>query len=209
MDTTSEGGVPNTDRVADDPHAADAGGSEGPDSAVEAAGSADAEKTARETVYRLLAVRARSRVELLRALNRAGVDSDTAHSVLGKFVDAGLVDDAAFAAEWVRSRHRQRGLGRRALEEELREKGVDDDALSAALDALDTDDEVSRARELVRRKLAGATVTDPKVRMRRLVGMLARKGYGEALAFRVVREELEALDEEGGLDDEGFVAPEP
>ncbi|WP_017976181.1 regulatory protein RecX [Actinopolyspora halophila] len=209
MDTTSEGGVPDTDRVAGDPHAAEADGSEGPDSAVEASGAADVEKTARETVYRLLAVRARSRVELLWALSRAGVDSDTAHSVLGKFVDAGLVDDTAFAAEWVRSRHRQRGLGRRALEEELREKGVDDDALSAALDTLDTDDEVSRARELVRRKLAGTTVTDPKVRMRRLVGMLARKGYGEALAFRVVREELEALDEEGGLDDEGFVAPDP
>ncbi|NYH76750.1 regulatory protein [Actinopolyspora biskrensis] len=209
MDTTSGGGVPGAGRVADDPHAAEADGSEGPDSAAEVPGAADAEKTARETVYRLLAVRARSRVELLRALSRAGVDSGTAHSVLGKFVDAGLVDDAAFAAEWVRSRHRQRGLGRRALEEELREKGVDDDALSAALDTLDTDDEVSRARALVRRKLAGTAVTDPKVRMRRLMGMLARKGYGEALAFRVVREELEALDEEGALEDEGFVDPDP
>ncbi|NHD17377.1 MULTISPECIES: regulatory protein RecX [unclassified Actinopolyspora] len=208
MDTTSEGGVPSTDRVADEPHVEGASGSEGADSAVEVS-PAEAERAARETVYRLLAVRARSRVELLRALSRAGVDSDTAHSVLDKFVDAGLVDDAAFAAEWVRSRHRQRGLGRRALEEELREKGVDDDAVSAALSTLDTEDEVSRARELVRRKLAGTTVTDPKVRMRRLVGMLARKGYGEALAFRVVREELEALDEEGHFDDAELVDPDP
>ncbi|SDQ07276.1 regulatory protein RecX [Actinopolyspora saharensis] len=208
MDTTSEGGVPSTDRVADEPHVEGVSGSEGADSAVEVSPT-EAERTARETVYRLLAVRARSRVELLRALSRAGVDSDTAHSVLDKFVDAGLVDDAAFAAEWVRSRHRQRGLGRRALEEELREKGVDDDAVSAALSTLDTEDEVSRARELVRRKLAGTTVTDPKVRMRRLVGMLARKGYGEALAFRVVREELEALDEEGHFDDAELVDPDP
>ncbi|MGJ7904913.1 regulatory protein RecX [Actinopolyspora sp. H202] len=167
------------------------------------------ERTARETVYRLLAIRARSRAELLRALLRGGVAPETAEAVLDKFVAAGLVDDAAFAADWVRGRHRQRGLGRGALREELREKGIDEETAAEALHEVDTDAEVERARELVRRKSRGMTGVEPRARMRRLLGMLARKGYGQALAFRVVREELEAADSEMSTpDDELWLEPE-
>ncbi|SFE05460.1 regulatory protein [Actinopolyspora alba] len=170
--------------------------------------SAD-ERTARDTVYRLLAIRARSRAELLRALLRGGVAPETAEEVLDKFVAAGLVDDAAFAAEWVRGRHRQRGLGRGALREELREKGIEEETAAEALHEVDTDSEVERARELVRRKSRGMSGVEPRARMRRLLGMLARKGYGQALAFRVVREELEATEAGSSLsDDEPWFEPE-
>ena len=40
---------------------------------------------------------------------------------------SGLVDDEAFARSWVESRQRSRGLARRALAQELRRKGVDDE----------------------------------------------------------------------------------
>ncbi|WP_019853494.1 regulatory protein RecX [Actinopolyspora mortivallis] len=160
--------------------------------AAEAVGTEAAERLARDTVYRLLSTRARSHAELLRALRRQGIDADTAHAVLDRFVAAGLVDDATFAAEWVRSRHRERGLGRRALEEELRGKGIDGDTVRAALDSVDTDAEVERARQLVRRRARGMTAVEPRTRARRLLAMLARKGYGQALAYRVVREELES-----------------
>lgn len=157
----------------------------------------DPEQFARDTVYRLLATRARSRSELTRALQRKGVDEDTAEAVVGKFDDAGLVDDAAFAEHWVRERHRNQGLGRRALAAELRHKGVDEEAVSGALAEVDSDDEAQRARELVRRKLRGTAVSDPTTRTRRLVAMLARKGYAEGMALRVVREELDS----SGVDD--------
>ncbi|SDK40087.1 regulatory protein [Actinopolyspora mzabensis] len=175
----------------------------------EPAGNSGAERTARETVYRLLAIRARSRAELLRALLRGGVDPETAELVLDKFAAAGLVDDAAFAAEWVRGRHRHGGLGRGAIREELREKGIDEETAAEALHEVDTDAEVERARELVRRKARGMTGVESRAKMRRLLGMLARKGYGQALAFRVVREELEAAEPETSFsDDESLFAPE-
>ncbi|GAB3550374.1 regulatory protein [Actinopolyspora lacussalsi] len=173
------------------------------------AGKSADERTARETVYRLLAVRARSRAELLRALLRGGVAPETAEDVLDKFVAAGLVDDAAFAAEWVRGRHRQRGLGRGALREELRDKGIEEETAAEALHEVDTDSEVERARELVRRKSRGMSGVEPRARMRRLLGMLARKGYGQALAFRVVREEMEAIEAgESVSDDEPWFEPD-
>ena len=110
----------------------------------------------------------------------------------------GLVDDALFARLWVDSRHRSKGLARTALRQELRRKGVSDDDAREAFEGLDPDEEVATARSLVRRKLASTKGLAPEARLRRLAGMLARKGYGAALAYRVVKEELEA---------EGFDVP--
>ncbi|WP_246868315.1 regulatory protein RecX [Saccharopolyspora sp. ASAGF58] len=151
----------------------------------------DAEQLARDTVYRLLAARARSCSELRQALLRKEIDEDVADAVLQKFVDAGLVDDASFAEEWVQSRQRYQGLGRKALGFELRRKGVEEHVVEAALSTVDSDAEVEQARELVQRKLRTMANLDHAAKMRRMVGMLARKGYSEGLAFRVVREEIE------------------
>ncbi|SDX30413.1 regulatory protein [Saccharopolyspora shandongensis] len=151
----------------------------------------DPEQLARDMVYRLLAARARSRSELRQALLRKEIDEEVADAVLQKFVDAGLVDDASFAEEWVHSRQRHQGLGRKALGFELRRKGVDEHLVEAALSTVDGDAEVERARELVQRKLRTMANLDHAAKLRRLVGMLARKGYSEGLAFRVVREEIE------------------
>jgi regulatory protein len=151
----------------------------------------DPERRAQDLVYRQLAVRARTQSELMQTLLRKGIEEDIARRVLQKFRDAGLVDDAAFAESWVRERHQHRGLGREALGHELRRKGVDESLIAAALSTVDDDAQVERAHELVRRKLSTMTTADGTARVRRLVGMLARRGYSESLAFRVVRKELE------------------
>ncbi|WP_460956200.1 regulatory protein RecX [Parasphingorhabdus pacifica] len=171
--------------AADDPEA----GREAPVSS--ATEGTDTQQLARDVVYRLLAVRARSRAELRQALLRKEIDEEVAEDVLRKFVDAGLVDDAAFAESWVHERHQYQGLGRKALGFELRRKGVEEHLVAEALSTVDEEAEVERARELVRRKMPAMARVDSTKRTRRLVGMLARKGYGEGLAFRVVREEIE------------------
>ena len=152
-------------------------------------------------VYRLLASRARSRLELRQALLRKDIDEDVADGVLQKFVDAGLVDDASFAEEWVTQRQRSQGLGRKALGFELRRKGIDEHLVESALSNVDSDAEAERARELVQRKLRSMNSLDHTAKMRRLVGMLARKGYSEGLAYRVVKEEIESAgDASAGSD---------
>ncbi|WP_084467318.1 RecX family transcriptional regulator [Actinokineospora inagensis] len=147
---------------------------------------------ARDLCYRLLAGRDRTRLELAQALRRKEIPDDVAAGVLAKFDAAGLINDVAFAESWVRSRHEHRGLGRRALATELRRKGVDEDVVAEAVAAVDTDAEVERAAELVRKKLPGLRAHDDQVKIRRLVAMLARRGYSEGLAYRVVRTEIDA-----------------
>jgi regulatory protein len=105
----------------------------------------------------------------------------------------GLVDDEAFARAWVQSRQQGKGLARRALAQELRRKGVDDEVASTALDEVDPDDEVESARALVRRRLRMVGDLPRDTAVRRLTGLLARKGYPAGVCFQVVREELGAL----------------
>lgn len=152
--------------------------------------AADPESVARTICLNLLTARARTRSELAAELARRDVDDDVAVTVLDRLEEVRLLDDSAFAEQWVDSRHRHRGLGKRALSQELRRKGVETEVANAALDELDPESERAKAVELVRRRLPSLDRVEPQAAARRLVGMLARKGYGAGLAYEVVREEM-------------------
>jgi regulatory protein len=153
----------------------------------------DPETQARQVCLRLLALSPRTRAQLAEALRKRGIPDEAADAVLSRFEDVGLIDDAAFARAWVESRHHSRGLAGRALSAELKQRGVAADEIRAAIDEqLGPDAEVGAARRLVDRKLMSTRGLPPEQRTRRLAGMLARKGYPAGLAFRVIREALEA-----------------
>lgn len=151
---------------------------------------ADPESVARTILLDQLTGRARSRRELADKLAGRGVPDEIAERLLDRFEEVGLIDDAAFARGWVEGRQSAKGLARRALAQELRRKGVDDEVARAALDEVDPAEEEEAARRLVRRKLRSLSRVDDVTATRRLVGMLGRKGYPAGLAFAVVREEL-------------------
>lgn len=151
---------------------------------------ADSEAVARKILLDQLTGRARTRAELRAKLARRHVPDEVADRLLDRFAEVGLVDDKAFAREWVQSRQSGRGLARRALAQELRRKGVEQSVVEAAVAEVEPGDELAAARELVRRKLPSLARHDQTTQVRRLTGMLARKGYPSAVAFRVVREEL-------------------
>lgn len=156
---------------------------------------ADDEARAKEICLRLLTDRARTVKELRDALVRKEIPENVADRVLERFDEVGLVDDEAFAGQWVRSRHHHRGLGRRAIAQELRRKGVAKEIADEALTEVDAESEQARARELVAKKIRTVKVGTREERAsasRRLVGMLARKGYGAGVAYTVVREAIAA-----------------
>jgi regulatory protein len=152
----------------------------------------DEAERAREICLRQLAVRPRTRAELATALRRHGIADEVATEVLERYDEVGLIDDAAFARAWVSSRHHGRGLARRALASELRQRGVDSETVGEALGELDSDTEAATARALVDRRLRTTGKAEPEAVFRRLVGMLARKGYPAGLAIRVVRDAVAA-----------------
>jgi regulatory protein len=157
---------------------------------------ADAEEVARKILLDQLTGQARSRSELAGKLAKRGVPDDVADRLLTRFEEVGLVDDAAFARAWVQSRQAGKGLARRALAQELRRKGIDDEVAREALDEVDPEDELESARVLVRRKMRSVRRLERATAVRRLTGMLARKGYPAGVAVRVVREELEAAGDD-------------
>lgn len=188
VDTTGKGHVP-TEPSPDNAPEADA--CEG--------GTAE---QAKEACLRLLAVRARSRAELGTRLADKGFAEDVAEPALDRLTEVGLIDDSDFAMQWVQSRHTYSGKGRQALADELRRKGVPSEIATAALDTISTDDEHIRATEMVRRKLRtipAELARDTKIR--RLVGMLARRGYPQSIAYTVVKTELDADARSDSVDD--------
>jgi regulatory protein len=182
-------------RSDDRPDGRDGDGAREPD--------ADPVEVARLICLRQLETTPRTRSQLASVLARKNVPDEAAQLVLDRFTEVGLIDDGQFARAWVESRQRVRGLSRRALSDELRQRGVPGPQAAQALDELDPALERATARRLVDRKLASTTRLDPATRLRRLGGMLARKGYPAGLAYEVVRE---ALGAEGALDGPEFEA---
>jgi len=164
----------------------------------------DPEGVARSICLRALTGAPRTRQQLAELLARKGVPEHAATAVLDRFGEVGLIDDAAFARMWVSSRQAGRGLARRALQAELRAKGVAPEVAAEAVEAVDADDERAAARQLVERRLRSMQRLDRATATRRLIGMLARKGYGGGLAAAVVREVLDAT---GAEHDEGEYEP--
>jgi regulatory protein len=162
----------------------------------------DPESVARGICLRALTGAPKTRSQLADLLATRGVPEDAAETVLDRFTDVGLIDDAAFARAWVSSRQSGRGLARRALSAELRAKGVDPEVAAEAVEAVDDDDERASARRLVDRKVGAMRRLDRATATRRLMGMLARKGYSGGLAAAVVREALDGADADD-LEDSG------
>ena len=125
---------------------------------------ASREEQARDLCLRLLTAKARTRAELAGQLAKRGYPEEVSDRVLDRLMQVGLVDDADFAEQWVRSRRANAGKGRRALIAELRTKGVDNDIIEATLFDDEPGAEHARAERLVADKLRrenSPTVTTP------------------------------------------------
>jgi regulatory protein len=155
----------------------------------------DPVSAARGICLRALTGAPKTRAQLADLLAARDIPDEVAEIVLDRFTEVGLIDDAAFARAWVSSRQAGRGLARRALSAELRAKGVNAEVAAEAVEAVDDDDERAAAERLVARRVPGMRWLDRATATRRLVGMLARKGYNGGLAAAVVREALDGVDD--------------
>jgi regulatory protein len=153
------------------------------------------DEQARALCLRLLTARSHTRAELSRQLSKRGYPDDVSTRVLDRLASVGLVDDTEFAEQW-QSRRANARKSKRALVAELQTKGVDNDVITAVLGGLDAGAERDRAEQLVRGKLRRETLggdsRDEARVVRRLVAMLARRGYSQTLASEVVLAELAA-----------------
>ena len=146
-------------------------------------------KDIHERALGLLAVRQRSRRELERRLVQAGFELEAVTAELDRLEQAGLVDDAAFAAALVESRMGTRGESRRAVGIKLQQAGVDRDVALAALDEA-PDDEQQRADRLAETRATRVSGLDPATGFARISGFLMRRGYPPGVARQAARRAL-------------------
>ena len=183
------GGVPSADGApaAEAEHEVDAASGR--------AAARDLHAVARTIALRQLANTPKTRRQLEAALAKRGCDPEVAASVLDRLTEVGLVDDLAFTEVYVRSKQTSRRLSRSALARELETKGVAKDTVAEVLDRVSDAEEEDRARQLIRSRLTRLDGLDRQVKVRRLAGLLARKGYPSRIAGRVIFDELDAIAE--------------
>lgn len=181
--------APPPRRAKRERRSATAGGKAGP---FDEDSDADPYAVARQIVLRQLTMSPKSRHQLREKLRQRDCPDDVAEAVLDRMEQVGLVDDGKYAEALVRSKQVSRGLSKRALAHELRQKGVDRDTADAVLDDVSATDEEDRAKALVAGRLPRLRGQHRDVAMRRLAGMLGRKGYPSGLSLQVIREAIDA-----------------
>ncbi|BAS19515.1 regulatory protein RecX [Rothia mucilaginosa] len=171
--------------------------------AARAAEETDPYTRAKTIVYNQLAYSAKTRGQLRKKLQAEGFDTELIEPLLDKFEAAKLIDDAEYAQTFVAQKSRTKKLSRAALRRELAERGVRGEEAENALAQRTDEQEREDAAELVRKKLRlGMDLSDraEKDRVtRRLLGMLARRGYSSSVSLSVIREELAAYGAEDEL----------
>jgi len=145
----------------------------------------------RETALRLLERRAHSVTELRRKLQLRKYSSQTIDRIAEQFMGAGLLDDLAFAQDYIQYRLQQRRTGQQRIIADLRRRGVSQDTVDAALrpivEELPLDDEFDRALDVARRKWDTVKAkADQRSAEARVYRFLLRRGFDAGACHRVI-----------------------
>jgi regulatory protein len=103
----------------------------------------------------------------------------------------GLVDDEAFARDWVESRQQRRHLSKSALRRELQGKGVEREQIDEVVSGIGSGDEVEAALALATKKFRSMAGLERDVQYRRLAGALARRGFNGTVVATVLSRVLD------------------
>lgn len=153
----------------------------------------EAADAAKQVLLRRLSHAPRTRKELAKDLKDKDISDEVANVALDRFEEVGLINDQALASNYVSSQHERKGLGKNALRQQLRAKGVSDDVALEAISQISEDQEFQAAFALACKKIRSLQRDDAKTQLRKIVGVLARKGYSSNLAFRVAKEVITDL----------------
>lgn len=153
-------------------------------------------EVARKIALDQLASRQRSEHELRAVLERRNVPPDIADELMARFAEVGLIDDQAFAAALTSTRSTVGLRGRHRIRQELSTKGIDRELAEAAIANLDPDDELEAALALARKRARSLASLEPHVARRRLMGVLARRGFPSSVVSTAVARALSGEDDE-------------
>ena len=143
----------------------------------------DARESAHQQALLFLSYRARSEDEIRRNLRKHEFPEGIIEETLERLRGAGLANDGQFAKAWVENRSTFRPRGKRALAVELRQKGLDGEAIQASLAGLD---EEALALQAAQKRAARLKDAPPDEFRSKLGGFLARRGFNYSVISAVV-----------------------
>jgi len=150
-------------------------------------------QAATHQALRLISRRPRSERELRQGWERRGVAPEVQQAALEHLRQSRQVDDTAFAATWVENREAFRPRSARALRSELRRKGVAEEAIASAVEAVDESEAAYRAAQRFAHRAEGLVEEDF---IRRVSGQLARRGFD----WETIRAAVRRVWDEQGTD---------
>lgn len=143
---------------------------------------------AKKTAMNMLAMRDHASAELREKLIKRDYLSDAVDDLIAKLQKSKLLNDEEFAHRYVRAHRERRKLSRSVLKRELKKRGISPELISDAVDEVDGEEDL--ARQVAEKKAASTRQLDYEVRERRILGMLARRGFSSSICIKVTREVL-------------------
>lgn len=143
-------------------------------------------RRAKESLFRLLSLRAYSEAELRSRLRAKQFSEEIIERALADLRDSGLVDDRQFAETFVRSRISSGRSGRRRLEWELRSRGVAPQVVEESLAKLGEESEYPLALEVAQRRYERLRDEAPEAQRRKIALFLQRRGFAYETISRVL-----------------------
>lgn len=130
--------------------------------------------------YRYLTIRNRSEKEIRDYLLKKNADPDIIDAIVGRLYEQKFLDDEAFARGWIRSRAMFRPRGKRMLQMELQQKGIDKELILKVLSEPNEDvpDELTQAKNLIQKRVEKLQGEPRQVIYQKVGAFLGRRGYG-------------------------------
>ena len=155
----------------------------------------DQNQIAKQVLLRRLSNAPRTRKELAQDLKKKKIEEDIAKQALDRFEELGLINDQTYSENFVANTHERRKLGKKALKQQLRSKGVSEETANQAVLQISDEDEFKSALALALKKIRSIQNDDPQTQIRKIVSLLARKGYSSSLSFQVAKQVINDFPE--------------
>ncbi|TFH37599.1 MAG: regulatory protein RecX [Anaerolineales bacterium] len=149
--------------------------------------------------YQFISRRPHTVREIRMKLSRKQVPAQVIEEVIERLQANKLLDDQSFARAWIENQQSFRPRGRRALQMELRKKGVANEIIEVLLTDFDDEEAAYRTAEKAYPRYRSLP---PEIGEQRLLAYLARRGFNDRLCRKVVeaaiRNALVSADESEG-----------
>lgn len=143
-----------------------------------------------------LTARMRTRAETEDRLRQLGYEDEEIQQTLERLCELGLIDDGAYASEYLRSRTATGHYSRKGLQYQLMKHKLDKEQIEEALGSISPEQERAAAEEIARREWKNRASLESAERRNKVFAKLCRRGFDMDTVIAVCRELAREEEEE-------------